>query len=165
LLASKSSSVVGPAASVCRDCTRARHLFIRQQTAVINSIRAYLAEFGIVAPVGRRPLIFRSRRSSGWRPRVDPLGAAIRLRTRSLVQSHPPASSSSRRMGADPAFDFGSRQSKNDDDPTLKDDSLMSTSGGRRVHRRERRGCRRQAEEDRHSEGKPGRAPASRAVR
>jgi transposase len=33
---------------------RARHLFVRQQTAVINSIRAYLAEFGIVAPVGRR---------------------------------------------------------------------------------------------------------------
>jgi len=32
----------------------ARHLFIRQQTAVINSIRAYLAEFGIVAAVGRR---------------------------------------------------------------------------------------------------------------
>lgn len=31
-----------------------RHLLIRQQTAVINSIRAYLAEFGIVAPVGRR---------------------------------------------------------------------------------------------------------------
>jgi transposase len=24
-----------------------RHLFIRQQTAVINSIRAHLAEFGI----------------------------------------------------------------------------------------------------------------------
>jgi transposase len=33
---------------------RTRHLFIRQQTAVINSIRAHLAEFGIVAPVGRR---------------------------------------------------------------------------------------------------------------
>ena len=32
---------------------RARHLFIRQQTAVINAIRAPLAEFGIVAPVGR----------------------------------------------------------------------------------------------------------------
>jgi hypothetical protein len=29
---------------------RARHLFIRQQTAVINSIRAYLAEFGISRP-------------------------------------------------------------------------------------------------------------------
>ena len=32
---------------------RTRHLFIRQQTALINSIRAHLAEFGIVAPVGR----------------------------------------------------------------------------------------------------------------
>jgi transposase len=33
---------------------RTRHLFIRQQTALINSIRAHLAEFGIVAPVGRK---------------------------------------------------------------------------------------------------------------
>src|SRR6202030_1888361 len=33
---------------------RTPHLFIRQQTAVINSIRAHLAEFGIVAPVGRK---------------------------------------------------------------------------------------------------------------
>ena len=33
---------------------RTRHLFIRQQTAVINSIRAHLAELGIVAPVGRK---------------------------------------------------------------------------------------------------------------
>jgi transposase len=32
---------------------RTRHLFIRHQTAVINAIRAHLAEFGIVAPVGR----------------------------------------------------------------------------------------------------------------
>ena len=32
---------------------RTRHLFIRQQTAVINAIRAHLAEFGIVAPIGR----------------------------------------------------------------------------------------------------------------
>jgi transposase len=32
---------------------RTRHLFIRQQTAVINAIRTHLAEFGIVAPVGR----------------------------------------------------------------------------------------------------------------
>jgi transposase len=38
----------------CLMLHRARHLFIRQQTAVINSIRACLAEFGIVAPVGRR---------------------------------------------------------------------------------------------------------------
>jgi hypothetical protein len=35
---------------------RACHLFIRQQTAVINSIRAHLAEFGIVAPIGRKTL-------------------------------------------------------------------------------------------------------------
>jgi transposase len=33
---------------------RTRNLFIRQQTAVINSIQAHLAEFGIVAPVGRK---------------------------------------------------------------------------------------------------------------
>jgi transposase len=33
---------------------RTCHLFIRQQTSVINVIRAHLAEFGIVAPVGRR---------------------------------------------------------------------------------------------------------------
>jgi transposase len=32
---------------------RTRHLFVRQQNAVINSIRAHLAELGIVAPVGR----------------------------------------------------------------------------------------------------------------
>jgi transposase len=32
---------------------RTRHLFILQQTAVINAIRTHLAEFGIVAPVGR----------------------------------------------------------------------------------------------------------------
>lgn len=33
---------------------RTRHLFVRQQTAVINAIRAHPAESGIVAPVGRR---------------------------------------------------------------------------------------------------------------
>src|SRR5437773_5463137 len=38
----------------CLMLHRARHLFVRQQTAVINSIRAYLTEFGIVAPVGRK---------------------------------------------------------------------------------------------------------------
>ena len=32
---------------------RTRHLLIRQQTSVINAIRAHLAEFGITAPVGR----------------------------------------------------------------------------------------------------------------
>jgi transposase len=38
----------------CLMLHRTRHLFIRQQTAVINSIRAHLAEFGIVARVGRQ---------------------------------------------------------------------------------------------------------------
>jgi transposase len=33
---------------------RTRHLFIRQQTSLINAIRAHCAESGIVAPVGRR---------------------------------------------------------------------------------------------------------------
>ena len=37
----------------CLTLHRTRHLFIRQQTPVINVIRAHLAEFGIVAPVGR----------------------------------------------------------------------------------------------------------------
>jgi transposase len=43
-----------PEQQSCLMLHRTRHLFIRQQTAVINSIRAHLAEFGIVAPVGRR---------------------------------------------------------------------------------------------------------------
>jgi transposase len=38
----------------CLMLHRTRHLFIRQQTAVINAIRAQLAELGVVAPVGRR---------------------------------------------------------------------------------------------------------------
>jgi transposase len=42
-----------PAQQSCMMLHRTRHLFIRQQTAVINAIRAHLAEFGIVAPVGR----------------------------------------------------------------------------------------------------------------
>ena len=33
---------------------RTRDLFIRQQTSVINAIRAHLAEFGVIAPVGRK---------------------------------------------------------------------------------------------------------------
>jgi transposase len=42
-----------PDQQACLMLHRTRHLFIRQQTAVINSIRAHLAEFGIVARVGR----------------------------------------------------------------------------------------------------------------
>jgi transposase len=42
-----------PEQQSCLTLHRTRHFFIRQQTVVINSIRAYLAEFGIIAPVGR----------------------------------------------------------------------------------------------------------------
>ena len=39
----------------CLVLHRTRHLFIRQQTSVINAIRAHLAEFGIVAwPLDRK---------------------------------------------------------------------------------------------------------------
>ena len=43
-----------PEQQSCLTLHRIRHLFIRQQTSVINAIRAHLAEFGIVAPVGRQ---------------------------------------------------------------------------------------------------------------
>lgn len=43
-----------PEQQSCLMLHRTRHLFIRQQTAVINVIRAHLAELGIVAPVGRK---------------------------------------------------------------------------------------------------------------
>jgi transposase len=41
---------------------RARHLFIRQQTAVINAILVHLGEFGIVAPVGRNGAVVSALR-------------------------------------------------------------------------------------------------------
>jgi transposase len=42
-----------PEQQSCLTLHRTRHLLIRQQTSVINAIRSHLAEFGIVAPVGR----------------------------------------------------------------------------------------------------------------
>src|SRR6202161_3668246 len=42
-----------PEQQSCLTLHRTRHLFIRQQTSMINVIRAHPAEFGIVAPVGR----------------------------------------------------------------------------------------------------------------
>ena len=41
-----------PEQQSCLTLHRTRHLLIRQQTSVINAIRAH-AEFGIVAPIGR----------------------------------------------------------------------------------------------------------------
>jgi hypothetical protein len=45
-----------PEQQSCLMLHRTRHLFIRLRTAVINAIRAHLAEFGIVAPVGAMDL-------------------------------------------------------------------------------------------------------------
>ena len=42
-----------PEQQACLMLHRTRHLFIRQQTSVINAIRAHMAELGIVARVGR----------------------------------------------------------------------------------------------------------------
>src|SRR5256885_14551138 len=46
-----------PEQQSCLMLHRTRHLLIRQQTSVINAIRAHLAEFGITAPVGRRSVV------------------------------------------------------------------------------------------------------------
>src|SRR5678816_3273333 len=43
-----------PEQQSCLMLHRTRHLFIRQQTSVINAIRAHMAELGIVTPVGRK---------------------------------------------------------------------------------------------------------------
>ena len=43
-----------PEQQSCLMLHRTRQLFIRQQTSVINAIRAHMAEFGIIAPVGRK---------------------------------------------------------------------------------------------------------------
>ncbi len=43
-----------PEQQSCLMLHRTRQLFIRQQTSVINAIRAHMAEFGTVAPVGRK---------------------------------------------------------------------------------------------------------------
>ena len=53
-----------PEQQSCLMLHRTRHLLIRQQTAVINAIRAHLAEFGIVAPLGRLGV----ENYSGWLP-------------------------------------------------------------------------------------------------
>ena len=56
---------------------RTRHLLIRQLTAVTNTIRAHLAEFGIVAPVGRRG-VHATKTPSGVRTSWQKIGGASR---------------------------------------------------------------------------------------
>lgn len=43
-----------PEQQSCPMLHRTRHLLVRQLNAVTNALRAHLAEFGIVAPIGRR---------------------------------------------------------------------------------------------------------------
>ena len=70
-----------PEQQSCLMLHRTRHLFIRQQTAVINAIRAHLAEFGIVAPVGRKGVTqpVSGRRTLGHPLRQDPRHQASAL--------------------------------------------------------------------------------------
>ena len=87
-----------PEQQSCLMLHRTRHLFIRQQTAVINAIRAHLAEFGIVAPVGRNgveelldvvadpsdkrvPEVARACLARSRRPTADAEGADSRVRS------------------------------------------------------------------------------------
>ena len=77
-----------PGQQSCLMLHRTRHLFVRQQTAVINAIRAHLAEFGVVAPVGRRGVAelldvvvdsSDERVPEVARARVAALGAQLRM--------------------------------------------------------------------------------------
>jgi transposase len=79
----------------CLMLHRTRHLFIRQQTAVINAIRAHLGEFGIVAPVGRNGveqlLDVVADASDKRLPGTDPMRRASgSMRSRALVRRSPP---------------------------------------------------------------------------
>jgi transposase len=84
-----------PEQQSCLTLHRTRHLFIRQQTAVINAIRAHLAEFGIVAPVGRHGVerllgiaadINDKRLPEVARACVAALGAQLRMLKEQIVQ-------------------------------------------------------------------------------
>jgi len=84
-----------PEQQSCLTLHRTRHLFIRQQTSVINAIRAHLAEFGIVAPVGRRGVeqllgvaadTNDKRLSEVARACVAALGAQLRMLKAQILQ-------------------------------------------------------------------------------
>jgi transposase len=84
-----------PEQQSCLTLHRTRHLFIRQQTAVINAIRAHLAEFGIVAPVGRHGVeqllgiaadVNDKRLPEVARACVAALGAQLRMLKEQILQ-------------------------------------------------------------------------------
>jgi transposase len=84
-----------PEQQSCLMLHRTRHLFIRQQTSVINAIRAHLAEFGIVAPVGRNGVeqllgiaadVNDKRLPEVARACVAALGAQLRMLKEQILQ-------------------------------------------------------------------------------
>jgi transposase len=84
-----------PEQQSCLTLHRTRHLFIRQQTAVINAIRAHLAEFGIVAPAGRHGVeqllgiaadVNDKRLPEVARACVAALGAQLRMLKEQILQ-------------------------------------------------------------------------------
>ena len=66
-----------PEQQSCLMLHRTRQLFIRQQTSVINAIRAHMAEFGIIAPVGRKGVEQLQRLPELARACVAALGAQL----------------------------------------------------------------------------------------
>ena len=72
-----------PEQQSCLTLHRTRHLLMRQQTSVINAIRAHLAEFGIVAPVGRQGV--RSSETSKRVDRVPGIGQVLATSARQDV--------------------------------------------------------------------------------
>ena len=109
-----------PEQQSCLMLHRTRHLFIRQQTAVINAIRAHLAEFGIVAPVGRNGVeqllgvvadAKDKRLPEVARACVGALGAQLQmlkaqiLKFDRLIRTWHRSSEASKRLDASPASD------------------------------------------------------------
>ena len=127
-----------PEQQSCLMLHRTRHLFIRQQTAVINSIRAHLAEFGIVAPVGRKRFRFVGAGRHQRRPSSAQGGTAC-ASPRS-IETRTGGAARGRRRG-------GSRLQR----PASSDRGCWPHPAGRRAdhlgrpRRPGRRGCRRGA--------------------
>ena len=103
-----------PEQKSCLTLHRTRHLFIRQQTSVINAIRAHLAEFGIVTPVGRHGVeqllgvaadATDKRLPEVARACVAALGAQLRMLKVQILQFDRMS-----RLGIDPVRQAGARR-------------------------------------------------------
>src|SRR5215831_19274752 len=104
-----------PEQQSCLTLHRTRHLLIRQQTSVINAIRSHVAEFGIVAPVGRNGVdqllgivadLADKRLPEVARTCVAVLGAQLRMLKAQILECgqgsfarHPPQDAEAARPG------------------------------------------------------------------